>query len=52
MRIRTCAVYGGQKIAAQMKFLKHHPEILVGTPGRVIDLLDRRIISFENVAHI
>src|SRR5687767_1511470 len=41
--IRTCAVYGGQRIAAQMKFLKHGPEILIGTPGRVIDLLDRRI---------
>src|SRR6266567_2880381 len=26
--IRTCAVYGGQKIAAQMKHLKHGPEIL------------------------
>jgi ATP-dependent RNA helicase DeaD len=47
--IRSIAVYGGQKIAAQMKFLKHNPEILVGTPGRVIDLLDRRIISFQNV---
>ncbi len=50
--IRTCAVYGGQKIAAQMKFLKHGPEILVGTPGRVIDLLDRRIINFSNVRFV
>jgi ATP-dependent RNA helicase DeaD len=47
--IRSTPVYGGQKIAAQMKFLKHNPEILVGTPGRVIDLLDRRIISFQNI---
>jgi ATP-dependent RNA helicase DeaD len=47
--IRSVPVYGGQKIAAQMKFLKHHPEIIIGTPGRVIDLLDRRIISFENI---
>jgi ATP-dependent RNA helicase DeaD len=47
--IRSVPVYGGQKIAAQMKFLKHHPEILIGTPGRVIDLLDRRIIHFENI---
>jgi ATP-dependent RNA helicase DeaD len=50
--IRTVPVYGGQKIAAQMKFLKHHPEVLVGTPGRVIDLLDRRIINFENVRFV
>src|SRR5450432_2515698 len=47
--IRSVPVYGGQKIVAQMKVLKHGPEILVGTPGRVIDLLDRRIISFENM---
>src|SRR5688572_26166220 len=50
--IRTVPVYGGQKIAAQMKFLKHHPEVVIGTPGRVIDLLDRRIISFENVRFV
>ncbi|HWB52568.1 MAG TPA: DEAD/DEAH box helicase [Tepidisphaeraceae bacterium] len=47
--IRSIAVYGGQKITAQVKFLRTHPEIIVGTPGRVIDLLDRRIISFENI---
>jgi ATP-dependent RNA helicase DeaD len=50
--IRCVAVYGGQKIAAQMKFLKHHPEVIVGTPGRVIDLLDRRIINFENIRFV
>src|SRR3954467_4190588 len=50
--IRTCPVYGGQRITAQMKFLKHGPEILVGTPGRVIDLLDRRIINFNNVRFV
>jgi ATP-dependent RNA helicase DeaD len=50
--IRTVAVYGGQRIAAQMKFLRHGPEILVGTPGRVIDLLDRRIIDFANIRFV
>ena len=50
--IRSVPVYGGQKIAAQMKFLRHHPEIVVGTPGRVIDLLDRRIINFDNVRFV
>ncbi len=50
--IRTVAVYGGQKIAAQMKFLRHHPEVIIGTPGRVIDLLDRRIIQFENIRFV
>lgn len=47
--IRTAAVYGGQKITAQLRHLKTGPEVLVGTPGRVIDLLDRRVIDFANV---
>jgi ATP-dependent RNA helicase DeaD len=50
--IRSVPVYGGQKIMAQMKFLKHGPEIIVGTPGRVIDLLDRRIIDFRNIRFV
>jgi ATP-dependent RNA helicase DeaD len=50
--IRSVPVYGGQKIVAQMKFLRHNPEIIVGTPGRVIDLLDRRIISFVNIRFV
>src|SRR5688572_22815604 len=50
--IRTVPVYGGQKIVAQMKFLKHSPEVIIGTPGRVIDLLDRRIIHFDNVRFV
>ncbi len=50
--IRSLAVFGGQKITAQLKFLKHNPEILVGTPGRVIDLLDRGIISFVNIKFV
>jgi superfamily II DNA/RNA helicase len=50
--LRIVAVYGGQRISAQMKFLKHGPEILVGTPGRVIDLLDRRIIRFDNMRFV
>src|SRR4051794_31311283 len=50
--IRSVPVYGGQKIVAQMKFLKAHPEILVGTPGRVMDLLERRIINFENIRFV
>ena len=50
--IRTLAVFGGQKITVQMKFLERGPEVLVGTPGRVIDLLDRRIIDFGNVRFV
>jgi ATP-dependent RNA helicase DeaD len=50
--IRTVAVYGGQKIAAQVKRLHAGPEVLVGTPGRVMDLLERRIINFQNMRFV
>src|SRR5688500_10203032 len=50
--IRSVPVYGGQKIVAQMKFLKHGPEILVGTPGRVIDPPDRRLINLNHVRFV
>ena len=50
--IRVVPVYGGQKISAQMKFLKHGPEIVVGTPGRVMDLLERNIINFNNLKFV
>jgi superfamily II DNA/RNA helicase len=47
--LRVLAIYGGQKISAQVRSLKHNPEILVGTPGRVMDLLQRRFITFSNI---
>src|SRR5437899_3136306 len=50
--IRVVPVYGGQKISAQMKFLRHGPEVVVGTPGRVMDLLDRNIINFRNIRFV
>src|SRR4051794_37415469 len=50
--IRTVPVYGGQRITAPMEFLKHGPEIVIGTPGGVLALLDRRIINFDNVRFV
>jgi superfamily II DNA/RNA helicase len=50
--IRVAAVYGGERIVAQMRELKSHPEIIVGTPGRVIDLLDRRLLSLSDIRFV
>lgn len=47
--LRCLAVYGGQRITAQLKHLKAGPEVLIATPGRCLDLLERRIIHFENI---
>lgn len=50
--LRVTSVVGGQRIQAQLKELDRHPEIVVGTPGRVIDLLDRRLLSLDNIKFV
>jgi ATP-dependent RNA helicase DeaD len=43
------AVYGGAKIVDQMSALKRPTQILVATPGRLIDLLDRGAVNLSHV---
>ncbi|MBM4055574.1 MAG: DEAD/DEAH box helicase [Planctomycetes bacterium] len=47
--IITYAVYGGFDKSAQMEKIKQKVHILVATPGRLIDLLYERILSFAQV---
>lgn len=42
-------VYGGQKISHQLHLLGRRQDIVVGTPGRVLDLLRRRAINFDGL---
>jgi len=42
-------VYGGEQIQKQINALKRPTQVIVGTPGRIIDHLERRTISFEHV---
>lgn len=48
-KARVQVVYGGADIRRQIKSLKQAPAILVGTPGRILDHLKRKTVSFENV---
>jgi ATP-dependent RNA helicase DeaD len=43
------AVYGGASIVPQIKSLRDGAHIVVGTPGRTLDLLKRRILKLENI---
>ncbi|MDD2397289.1 MAG: DEAD/DEAH box helicase [Tissierellia bacterium] len=43
--IKTVTVYGGADIKEQINKLKAGAQIIVGTPGRIIDLIDRRVIK-------
>ncbi len=44
-------IYGGQPISTQVQKLERRPTIVVGTPGRVMDLHERRILPYTNVKY-
>ncbi|MBP0022233.1 MAG: DEAD/DEAH box helicase [Cyanobacteria bacterium SBLK] len=48
-RLRVLTVCGGQSIERQIRSLQRGIQIVVGTPGRVIDLLDRQDLRLENL---
>jgi ATP-dependent RNA helicase DeaD len=48
-RVRVLPVYGGQPIDRQIKALQRGVDIVVGTPGRVLDLIRRNFIDLSNI---
>ncbi len=51
-RLRVATVVGGQSIGKQISFLSRGTDILVATPGRLIDLMDRRAVDLSSVRHL
>ncbi|UCF45459.1 MAG: DEAD/DEAH box helicase [Candidatus Bathyarchaeota archaeon] len=48
-RVKVLPVYGGASIGRQIRELSNGVQIVVGTPGRLIDLLERRILNLSSV---
>jgi len=48
-KVKVQAVYGGADIGRQIRSLKDHPQIIVGTPGRLQDHINRRTIRLDHV---
>ncbi len=47
--VRILSVFGGQEIGRQIRALKNRPQIIVGTPGRLLDHINRRTLKLDNV---
>lgn len=47
--IRAVAVYGGQPIQNQIPYLRHGAEIVIGTPGRLMDHLKRKTLLIDHI---
>lgn len=50
-KINIATVYGGQSIDKQIQELRRGSEIVVGTPGRVIDLMKRKKLDISNIKY-
>ncbi|BDR58325.1 DEAD/DEAH box helicase [Xylocopilactobacillus apicola] len=48
-KIRVMVVYGGSDIGRQIRDLKNPPQILVGTPGRLQDHMNRKTVDFSHL---
>ena len=49
LHVRALAVYGGQPYGPQISSLKRGVDIVVGTPGRLNDLLERKVLDLSGI---
>ncbi len=52
LHVRTTTVYGGASINVQISNLQRGVNVVVGTPGRIIDLIDRGVLRLDNVKFV
>ena len=50
--VKSMAIYGGQDITRQIRGLKNRPQIIVATPGRLMDHLNRHTIQLGNLTTV
>lgn len=50
--LHIVAVYGGQKVSTQLHSLGKKTHFVVGTPGRVIDFINRRVLDLSGLKHV
>ncbi len=48
-RLKVVTIYGGVSQRKQVQALKHKPEIVVGCPGRILDLLHQRLLVLDRI---
>ncbi|OJD35011.1 atp-dependent rna helicase ded1 [Diplodia corticola] len=50
--VRPCVVYGGADIGSQLRQIERGCDLLVATPGRLVDLMERGRISLQNIKYL
>jgi ATP-dependent RNA helicase DeaD len=50
--VAICGIYGGEPIERQLRALARGVDIVVGTPGRVLDHIQRRTLNLGDIYHV
>ncbi|MEK7546791.1 MAG: DEAD/DEAH box helicase [Patescibacteria group bacterium] len=48
--VRAAVLIGGEPIGRQIQALRKNPQIVIGTPGRIIDHMEQKTVSLKSVA--
>lgn len=51
-KFTSVCIYGGQKVSTQLRGLSKKPQVVVGTPGRLNDLIERGALSLAKVTYL
>ena len=51
-QVRVLAVYGGQSYTIQKRALERGVDVVVGTPGRLLDLISQKVLDLSQVHHL
>ena len=51
-RLKVLPVYGGSSIESQIKTLQRGVHVVVATPGRLLDLMERKTVNLEHVRNV
>ncbi|MFN6074331.1 MAG: DEAD/DEAH box helicase family protein, partial [Fluviicola sp.] len=50
--LNVVLVYGGHSIQTEINRLNSNPKIVIGTPGRIVDLIEREALDLKQVKHL
>lgn len=50
--VKILPIYGGQEISKQIRSLKAGTQIIIGTPGRIMDHMRRKTVKFDDISTV
>jgi len=51
-KIKIATIYGGESYDIQFEALRKKPQVVIGTPGRIIDMMERGKLKFDSIKYL